>query len=651
MEDFIKFKINIKVEDGKKVFGKFPNGWQNLKKSRYNNEPNFAVLTGSTNGITVIDLDAKDPEFRALKWFVDNFGPIEEQNTLISKSIRGGYHVYFKYTPLIKGKNIEEMNIDIKTDGGCAFEGLGYMIINTAQPRTLSESEIKIIQSLYHTEVRKKKDLLELKQVSKMFDMNPATKWLIESKENGGRKLTPDDYKCLITKDKKHSDTGHSCIYLNVDGTANKVCFSCGSINVQKNELKVLMKCLKIVLSTEENSVFQTLTEDLLEITKSGKYKRDKQGIVYKQVKPYAYTRYKEPLDFLNEIFLDDKTFMSHVNNMDNMVKFMKQTNSSDFLFIEYEYTTDTPLMDSILDYQFNPETRDFIYACLGRLFGIRDTLGFMLYLLGEPGCGKSLIIDIICECFDDVGAIGSTFEEKFGLSFLYNKDIVVCDDLPKNISKLFPQQTFQTIITCGKVPISVKGGDGFTIDWTVPLLWAGNWFPDYIDKGQISRRMLVANFEKHVSRPDPTLKQRIVSTELPAIIYKSLLAYKKLLDNIGKKDIWGVCPEYFSDQQQDQKMETNPLFRFLLERTVYKAGNRMLMSDIKDGFSAYIGKPIRKMDNGTFAQANSEYIVETVKICKHCTKKAEKGCCESYCHKDRLCKVTVLNIELMNEY
>ena len=25
--------------------------------------------------------------------------------------------------------------------------------------------------------------------------------------------------------------------------------------------------------------------------------------------------------------------------------------------------------------------------------------------------------------------------------------DIVVCDDLPKNISKIFPQQTFQTCI------------------------------------------------------------------------------------------------------------------------------------------------------------------------------------------------------------
>jgi phage/plasmid-associated DNA primase len=457
-------------------------------------------------------------------------------------------------------------------------------------------------------------------------------------------------------------------------------------MKVEKKELKVLMKCLKIVLATEENSVFQTLTEDLLEITKSGNYKRDKQGIVYKQVKPYAYIRYKEPLDFLNEIFLDDKTFMSHVNNMDNMVKFMKQTNNSNFPFIEYDkdylgfsngvlnkvtcefteianvtvkkyfdqefnYTTDTPLMDSILDYQFNPETRDFIYACLGRLFGIRDTLGFMLYLLGEPGCGKSLIIDIMCECFDNIGAIGSTFEEKFGLSFLYNKDVVVCDDLPKNISKLFPQQTFQTIITCGKIPVSVKGGDGFTIDWNVPLLWAGNWFPDYIDKGQISRRMLVANFEKHVSRPDPTLKQRIVATELPAIIYKSLLAYKKLLDNIGKRDIWGICPEYFSDQQQDQKMETNPLFRFLLEKTFYKEGNRMLMSDIKEQFSAYIGKPIRKMDNGTFAQANTEYIVEKSMICKHCTKKAEKGCCESYCHNDRLCRVTVFNIELVNEY
>ena len=182
-----------------------------------------------------------------------------------------------------------------------------------------------------------------------------------------------------------------------------------------------------------------------------------------------------EPLDFLNKIFYNDSDFKSHVNNMDNMIKFMKQYDAEEFPFIktnkdyigfsngvlniitgkftnipeqtlvvnkfidkEFTYSTDTPLIDSILDYQITPEVRDFIYMCIGRLFKLQDNYGFMLYLMGEPGCGKSVILDIVCECFNEVGAISSSFEEKFGLSFLYNKDLVVCDDLPKNISKQY---------------------------------------------------------------------------------------------------------------------------------------------------------------------------------------------------------------------
>jgi hypothetical protein len=87
----------------------------------------------------------------------------------------------------------------------------------------------------------------------------------------------------------------------------------------------------------------------------------------------------------------------------------------------------------------------------------------------------------------------------------------------------------------------------------------------------------------------------------------------------------------------------------FLLEKTVYKKGNRVLISDIKDSLSTYLGTPIRKIDNGTFSHVNPEYIIEKIKICKHCTKKATKGCCESYCYEDRLCRATVLNIELLS--
>ena len=56
-----------------------------------------------------------------------------------------------------------------------------------------------------------------------------------------------------------------------------------------------------------------------------------------------------------------------------------------------FSQTMETPLFDKVLDFQFGPNVRDFIYACLGRIFKIQDNFGFMLYLLGESGCGKSV--------------------------------------------------------------------------------------------------------------------------------------------------------------------------------------------------------------------------------------------------------------------
>lgn len=294
-------------------------------------------------------------------------------------------------------------------------------------------------------------------------------------------------------------------------------------------------------------------------------------------------------------------------------------------------FSTDTPNLDIVLDYQFDNDVKRFIYTCLGRMFGIRDSWGFMLYLLGEAGCGKSLIIEILAECFVSVGIINDSFEKKYGLSYLYNKDIVVCDDLPKKIHEILPQQTFQSMITNGLVSTAAKNKDAIQIKWTIPLLFAGNWFPSYIDKGQISRRLLVANFEKNVYTQDTSLKQKILDNELPNFIYKCTLYYKELLQENYNKSIWDICPDYFKEQQEELRIERNPLYKFLLENTCYEADSQISLNDIKTHFAGWLGKSVSKLDNGTFGQVNSNYVIGTMNICKSCKNRHKKGCCESY--------------------
>jgi len=678
---------------------KLPKNWTKITQSIYNNEDNFAILTGKINDIIVIDLDKKEDDFIALKWIEEHLDTLQNINTLVTKTINNGYHLFFKYTSKLKNTiNAGQKNIDILSTKKCCYQGVGYDIVFNKEIRALTGNEIKLLLQLIKSKNIKEKtqiihtlsdDILinnkSYEKANKILNLPIDTNWTIIKNDNG-HKAVPKCLECLINPCKKHSQEQHSSLFINSDSSVIKSCFSCGSIVMDKRNSKKINNVFNIILNTQENTVYQELVNEFLIECKLHNYKREKHtGIIYKKVKPYAYVKYLEPMDFLNSILSDDPAFHSNVNNMDNLIKYMKQYDHMDCPFLEYDkhylgfsngifntvtceftdisphnivvrkyfdkeftYSLDTPLMDQVLNYQFDNDVRDFIYACLGRLFEIRDNYGFMLYLLGEAGCGKSLIIDILSECFNNIGCINESYEVKYGLASLYDKDIIVCDDLPKNISTIFPQQTFQSCITGGKVSTAVKNKDAITMDWKVPMLWAGNWLPDYLDKGQVSRRLLTANFEKIVNKPDPSLKKQILENELPAFIYKCLLFYKRMIEK-NDLDIWNICPEYFLEQKEELRIERNPLYKFLLENTRYKKDNVVLLNDIKSQFSDWIGKKIHKLDSGTFYQVNSEYILEKRNICKHCHNQFKKGCCENYNNKQNTSSYIIRNLEFIH--
>jgi len=168
------------------------------------------------------------------------------------------------------------------------------------------------------------------------------------------------------------------------------------------------------------------------------------------------------------------------------------------------------------------------------------------------------------------------------------------------------------------------------------------------LDKGQISRRLLIANFEKNVKDPDVSLEKRIINEELPAFIYKCLNKYNELLELSNNRSIWKICPEYFKNQQEELKLERNPLYKFLKDNTKYSKNNIITMDDIKSNFSQWLGTPVYKLDHGTFSQVNDLYTIETLMICKACHKEAIKGCCQNYNSKERSTKKIVKNIEFI---
>ena len=112
-------------KNGKKKTSKntFPTGWKKTKQSIVNDTVKHkAVLTGKINNITVIDFDTpKDNELDAIEFFHSNYDLFKQ--TFIEQSVSGkGFHVYYKYNPLLKSitraHGANGLSIDILGDDG-----------------------------------------------------------------------------------------------------------------------------------------------------------------------------------------------------------------------------------------------------------------------------------------------------------------------------------------------------------------------------------------------------------------------------------------------------------------------------------------------------------------------------------------------------
>jgi hypothetical protein len=125
-------------------------------------------------------------------------------------------------------------------------------------------------------------------------------------------------------------------------------------------------------------------------------------------------------------------------------------------------------------------------------------------------------------------------------------------------------QSEFQLLIEGGDMQLPEKFKESSYIEWKTPGLFAGNEPPNYTDNsGSISRRLVVAKFNKKVSDKDSDLDLKL-NTELPAIMKKAACAYLSAVSQFKGKDFWSSLPKYFRDTQQDMAQNTHSLEHFI---------------------------------------------------------------------------------------
>jgi P4 family phage/plasmid primase-like protien len=195
-KEMIKFGGKLKITNGKKDFSPRPKDWQNMIVSKYNNQKDFCILTGAINDILVIDLDRTKEEkekdikdFTSLKWFTSIFGEITDVKTLITSTVNGGFHIYFKYTDNIKHKEQVHPKVDIISDKGCVYEGSFYKIFNDYQIISLTDNQIKQLKKdqekkVVEKVVEKVKQLPKITETSLDEIKNEITIFVINNYSN-----------------------------------------------------------------------------------------------------------------------------------------------------------------------------------------------------------------------------------------------------------------------------------------------------------------------------------------------------------------------------------------------------------------------------------------------------------------------------------
>ena len=370
------------------------------------------------------------------------------------------------------------------------------------------------------------------------------------------------------------------------------------------------------------------------------------------------YTVDKDLLSFSNGVLcLSDMRFVPYDGDTSSVMGKVARHH----LDCDYTASTDTPIIDKILETNFDDEVASMFYAMVGRLFfevGKRDDWQVMPYMIGVGGTGKSVLLNTITSCFaeDAVGNLSSKREEVFGSANIFDKEVVVGCDMPAEMSSCIPQVSFQSMTSGDRLEIPRKKEKALFIKWTTPIIIASNYTPDYKDTGDnIGRRIVSFRFDVAVPKAerDYGLKAKIMETgEIANFIHRALVEYDALRKRI-RGDFWTAVPPIMIDWQSRLAVATNKLHEFLSmdnEDRRYNIehieGATTPLNKFKMAYKNVMNCTFEK-DAGVFQRFGFLCPDIRMHVCKSCSNVSGKGCCAEYSATNRTQRMVIVNMNL----
>ena len=332
---------------------------------------------------------------------------------------------------------------------------------------------------------------------------------------------------------------------------------------------------------------------------------------------------------------------------------------------LEFTGSTDTPLLDTVLDAQFDRDVAQLLCALIGRLLfpvGKLDNWQVMPYLVGVGGTGKSLILAIVQHLFavGTVGNLAAKREDIFGMANLADKDVVIGRDMPKALSAVLGQELMHCMTAGEYMEVPRKTTTALNIQWTAPVIMASNHFPDYVNTGgNVSRRLVPFSYENPISNPNETLLEDILATELPNVVARFLTAYRDARAAAKEAGgFWKSVPPKIKEWQGALASATNKLHQFLSMEDDERGckislaeGKVTWVSDFKAAFEAKMGEKTYVPDAAVFQlfgfRTSGEKREHVCKSCRQLAKARGGRCCEGYSVSNRCVKNIIFGMRL----
>ena len=228
----------------------------------------------------------------------------------------------------------------------------------------------------------------------------------------------------------------------------------------------------------------------------------------------------------------------------------------------------DMPYVHQILDTQnFSTAEREWIFALLGRLLtplGKRDAWGVFPYFLGLAGTGKSTCLRLVASLLEarDVGYLNNTLQKTFALEGIFDKILYLALDIDEYFQ--LDQATFQSMVVGEEVSVLRKFKRPLTKLWDIHGGFAGNKLPPWQDNGgSLSRRLIVIEFQRLVTKCDPQLFEKCLD-QRDRFLYVISSAYKQKSNRYRTRGIKEVLPDKFRNSEKKALMELNCLLSFV---------------------------------------------------------------------------------------